>query len=150
MFIRELEYEDYDAASKLLWKSFYEAEKHTASMEGMEIFRDLTSAVSLSINNMDDNLSFYGAFQGEELTAVGAIKNENHILLLYVLPERQGCGIGSSLLRYLESICKGDTLTVNSSDFACCFYEEKGYRKVGQRTVEKGLAVTPMVKKRTE
>ena len=150
MTIRELEYEDYDAASGLLWKSFYEAEKHTATMEGMELFRDLTAAVSLSINSMDKNLSFYGVFQGGELSAVGAIKKHSHILLLYVAPERQGCGIGCAFLQYMESICIGDTLTVNSSDFACSFYEEKGYQKAGQRTVENGLAVTPMVKKRME
>ena len=49
MEIRELGYDDLEEASEVLWKSFYEAEKKNTSMEGMELFRDLVSPVSLSV-----------------------------------------------------------------------------------------------------
>ena len=128
--IRELFYEDFPFASDVLWKSFYFAEKNNHSICGMERFRDLTSPVSLSLNTFDGSILLYGAFVEEKLVAVGAIKDKNHILLLYVLPEFQKQGIGKELLAYMEDRCKKNEITLNSSDFAIDFYTLKWYYKV--------------------
>lgn len=144
--IRELEYQDYEAASRVLWLSFYHAEKNNYSMDGMERFRDLTSPLSLSMNSLDPKLCFYGYFQDSELVAVGALKEFGHILLLYVHPDYKGKGIGSTLLEYMEEKCTADTLTVNSSDGAVSFYEKHGYKRVGERVICEELIHTPMNK----
>lgn len=148
MKFRMLGYEDFEAASQVLWKSFYEAEKNVCSMDGMEYFRDLTSPVSLSINLFGQNIVPYGVFS-PELVAVGAIKDDKHILLAYVHPDHQKKGIGSALLAHLESKCKEDVITLNASDGAISFYEKRGYVKMGRKREEKGLIFTPM-KKETE
>ena len=144
--IRELKYEDLESASAVLWKSFYFAEKNVATMQGMELFRDLTSPVSLSMNSFDSGIRLFGYFEDEVLIAVGAIKEKNHILLLYVLPEKQRIGVGKSLLEFMEALCDFP-VTLNSSDFAFDFYKKAKYVAAGERKEEDGLFVTPMIKK---
>ena len=145
--IRKLEYEDFDKASDVLWRSFYDAEKHNTSMEGMELFRDLTAPVSLSINTFDGTTELYGVFS-PDLCAVGAVKDQKQILLLYVHPERKNEGIGSRLLSHLECVCEGEIVHLNASDYALQFYKKRGYEVVGGRREESGLIFTPMEKKK--
>lgn len=144
--IREICYEELKAASEVLWKSFYEAEKNNHSIEGMELFRDLTDPVSLSVNTYDGRVVLYGYFKKENLLAVGGLKEKKHILMLYVHPAEQKAGIGKQLLQYMEKHCEGDHVTLNASDAAISFYEKYGYRIVGERRITDGLIGTPMKK----
>jgi len=144
--IRKLCQDDFEIASEVLWKSFYEAEKHNHSMQGMELFRDLVSPISLAINEFQGDIELFGAFEDGHLSAVGAVKEKCHILMLYVHPDRQGRGIGKALLSYLETKCETETITVHSSDMALSFYARFGYKKNGERTVENELIFTPMKK----
>ena len=144
--IREIEYEELGDASKVLWKSFYEAEKHNHTMEGMERFRDLTEPVSLSINSFDGSMVLYGYFRDGELLSVAALKDKKHILMLYVLPLYQKMGIGKEMLSFLESNCDSKLVTLNASDSAIAFYEHFGYEVCGERNTSEGLISTPMKK----
>lgn len=144
--IRGLLYEDYQDASEVLWRSFYNAEKEIHSMKGMEIFRDLTSPVSLSISAFDGSCEYFGYFLNEKLVAVGAVKEKKHILMLYVLPEYQGQGIGCRLLSYLENVCLSDVITLRSSDGALSFYKKMGFVPTGSREISQELIGTPMEK----
>ena len=144
--IREIRYDELKSASNVLWKSFYEAEKNNHTMEGMELFRDLTDPVSLSINTFDGSVVLYGYFENENLLAVGALKDKHHVLMLYVFPDEQKKGIGCHLLDFMEKLCEGGNITLNSSDSAISFYEKYGYRVVGKRTTKDGLIGTPMQK----
>ena len=144
--IREICYEELKAASDVLWKSFYEAEKNNHSLEGMELFRDLTDPVSLSINTFDGSIALYGYFEEEKLLAVAALKQKKHVLMLYVLPSEQKKGIGKKLLEYMEKQCKSERITLNASDVAVSFYQKYGYRITGERKIENGLIGTPMEK----
>ncbi len=146
MEIRSLEYADLERASALLWKSFYETEKHNFSLRGMEKFRDATGAVSLSMSLFRGEICLYGAFESDVLCGVGAVKGENHILLLYVLPECFHQGIGSALLSHMLARCRGARVTVNASDSAVPFYEKRGFLKVGDRREEEDFIFTPMEK----
>ena len=146
MEIRELEYEDLEEASFVLWKSFYETEKHNFSLRGMEKFRDATGAVSLSMSLFQGEIRLFGAFEKEALCGVGAIKGESHILLLYVLPEYFRKGFGSALLAHMLARCKGTSVRVNASDTAVPFYEKYGFAKVGERREEEDFIFTPMEK----
>lgn len=144
--IREIRYEELKKASDVLWKSFYDAEKNNHSMAGMEYFRDLVDPVSLSINTFDGRIRLFGYFDGDALSAVGAIKKKNHILMLYVLPSEQKRGIGRKMLAFLESECDAKELTLNSSDVALAFYQRFGYVVCGERNEIDGLISTPMQK----
>lgn len=144
--IREIEYEELKAASDVLWKSFYHAEKNNHSMAGMECFRDMTDSVSLAMNTFDGNIVLYGCFENDLLLAVGALKEKKHVLMLYVLPEHQNRGIGKKLLQFMESECFTPCISLNASDCAIPFYEHNGYLICGKRSIAEGLISTPMKK----
>ena len=146
VIVRELQYEDLEEASRVLWKSYYEAEKNNTSMEGMEKVRDLVSPVSLSMNSFDGSVLLYGAFEEEKIVGVGALKEARHVLLLFVLPEKQRSGVGSALLSHLLSLCRAPFVTVNSSDGAVGFYQKYGFVPTAPRRVEDGIIFTPMEK----
>ncbi len=144
--IREIEYEELKAASDILWKSFYHAEKNNHAMAGLERFRDLTDPVSLSINTFDGKIVLYGYFEDKELIAVGALKEKRHILMLYVLPDSQKRGIGKEMLAFMEGKCETGRITLNSSDSAISFYRHSGFIVCGERNETEGLISTPMEK----
>ncbi len=146
MEIRELLYEELGEASKVLWKSFYEAEKKNCSMSGMELFRDLTSPVSLAMNTCDGKNVLYGLFLQKELIAVGLLREKKKILMLYVHPSGWHQGYGTRLLAFMEQNCDTNAIELNASDFAVPFYEKKGYVKIAPRRNEDELYVTPMKK----
>ena len=146
--IRRLEFKDYENASLVLWKSFYHAEKNIHSVKGMETFRDLTTPVSLSISEYDGSAEYFGYFKEDLLVAVGAVKEKKHILMLYVLPEYQGQGIGRDLLLFLEDFCTENVITLRASDAGLPFYEKHGYKVQGPREIQDELIGTPMKKER--
>lgn len=148
MKIKKLGENEMASASKLLWESFYETEKNNFSMRGLEKFRDLTSEISLKMNTFDDYIALFGAFEGDELLGVGAVREKKHIFLLYVKKGYYRKGIGSFLLSYLESECVTDEITVNASDCGVAFYEKHGFKKVKNRTIEDDFIFTPMKKNR--
>ncbi len=151
MKIRKLCYDDLKEASDVLWKSFYEAEKHNSSMAGMERFRDLTSPISLSMNTYDGKIVLYGGFHQGKMVVVGALKEENCILMLYVLPAYWRRGFGNAMLLFLEKESASDTIKLNASDFAVPFYRNRGYHIIQARREENDLIFTPMEKiKETE
>ena len=80
----------------------------------------------------------------KQLTKVKGKKK--HILLLYVHPEMQKMGYGKKLLTFMENLCEGDHITLNSSDSAVTFYEKMGYAITSSRRVEEELIFTPMMK----
>ncbi|MBR4288611.1 MAG: GNAT family N-acetyltransferase [Clostridia bacterium] len=148
MEIRELFYNDLEEASEVLWKSFYAAEKKNTSMSGMEFFRDLISPVSLSMNTFDGSIVLYGAFCEGKMVSVGALKEKNTILMLYVRPEFWHQGIGGEMLTFLEEQCSPGKICLNASDCAVDFYVKRGYQVISPRKIENELIFTPMTKEK--
>lgn len=164
--IRELEYEEYESASRLMWLTYYKFESKGKTMEQIESFRDSIEGVSLSMNSFDGRMTLLGAFDTNgKLVGAGGIKlktyedeekdfvNENdHITLLFVDGGSHGQGIGTRLLDKMIALSKSKAeerketplITVNSSDFAVGFYEKYGFSKTGERTVTKDSVYTPM------
>ena len=146
--ILEIRDEELPKASELLWKSFYFSERKNTSVEGMELFRDLTDPISLAMNRVDGSLRLFGAWKKEVLVGIFAWKIPSHLLLLYVHPEYKHQGIGREMLNFVLQNIKGNCITVNSSDEAVSFYQKFGFETYGPRTEEKGMIYTPMVLQR--
>lgn len=72
-------------------------------------------------------------------------KHTTHVFHFFILPEYQRQGIGTALWRhYLFHMPPGvgNTITVKSSDFACAFYLQLGFKQKQPRCIENGLAYT--------
>ena len=147
MQIREIQDDELSLASRLLWQSFYDSEKKNTSIQGMEVFRDLTDPISLAMNRVDGSFRLFGAWKCDELVGVCGVKLPSHILLLYVHPQRKKMKIGSTMLSFLlEQVIVGDEATLNSSDEAVSFYCKYGFLPCGERREEQGILYTPMKK----
>ncbi len=164
--IRELEYEEYNEASRLMWLTYYRFESKGKTMEQIEAFRDSIESVSLSMNSYDGRMMLLGAFdENGKLVGVGGIKlktyedeekdfvnEKDHITLLFTDGEYHRCGIGSSLLSKMISLAlsradlrkEEPCITVNSSDFAVSFYEKNGFVKTSERKCDRESVYTPM------
>ena len=145
--VRKLTTGEMPEASRLLWKSYYAAENGKTDLEGMTTFRDLTAPLSLQMNAYQGDVLFYGAFEGDTLIAVGALKDRRHVLLLYVLPERQRQGVGSRVLCKLLSMADVPDVTVNAAPDAVPFYEKHGFVALSPMQTKDGIRFVPMIQK---
>lgn len=86
----------------------------------------------------DEQFVVIVAVSGEEIQGYGALNVEkSRVDAVYIHPDRMRKGLGSSLLRQLESrarMCGLDELEVVSSVNAAEFYESFGYERIEPRT----------------
>jgi len=75
------------------------------------------------------------AFAGNQIVGVARLQflsaDKGQIRYMGVLPDFGKTGIGSKLLKYLETLAKekgGRTIVLNARDYALPFYEKNGYR----------------------
>lgn len=101
--------------------------------EVVDFFSELHNADS--IQQDIENGIVYLFYEGAILIGTGTCKG-NHITRVFVLPEYQGQGYGSRIMRYLEerAAAKYDKVCLDASLSACQFYERRGYVTVRHDT----------------
>ncbi|MBU2581719.1 MAG: GNAT family N-acetyltransferase [Alphaproteobacteria bacterium] len=108
--VEELTQEDYDEDQRAAWASVVE--------DGESFARRLADATTLVVE-------IDGEYHG-----FGSLKDNRVIDMLYVHPHLAGNGVGSTLLDALERLAKGRGsagVTVDASDSAQIFFEQRGY-----------------------
>lgn len=145
MIIRQLEENDFEEASRMIFRTFYKYILPTYTTEGVEFFRDVTSPISFKMNTYDGSITLYGAFIDSVLVGVLAKRGTNHICLFYTHSEYMGQGIGRKLFNYfLTTVDSSLPITVNASDFGIPIYKKLGFRVKSERVEENGIVYTPM------
>lgn len=143
--IRVLGDDDFEEASRMIFHTFYKYIMPTYTTEGIEFFRDTTSALSFKMNTFDGSVTLYGAFDGDTLCGVLASKGKNHICLFFTHKDYMGKGVGKSLFTHFLSLAnKDEPITVNASDYGIPIYEKLGFEVVGERYFDHGTVHTPM------
>lgn len=138
--IRKLTKEEYNHAADLSYQVYMECGKSDFTQEGIETFKDFVYNTSL-INALD----FYGAFEHHRLIGIiGVNKEKQHISLFFILPIYHRKGIGKSLFVYMMDDCNFTHLTVNSSTYAEAFYQSLGFKKTGEKEINKRIVSIPM------
>ena len=81
-----------------------------------------------------------GVLGGEIVAVLSLFWPENFIHSLYVMPERQGRGIGTALLEAVGREARGDCeLKCDQANLkAVAFYRRKGWREVGEGIADTG------------
>lgn len=142
MNIRQLNKQEYGDAIELSLKVFMECGTNDFDINGSKTFMDFIYDKSI-INE----LTFFGAFDNNELIGIIATKSKGqHISLFFINPNYHRQGVGRSLFEYAYSNQDVLVITVNSSSFAVRFYESLGFEKVVDEQETDGLRYTPMVK----
>ena len=146
--VRFIDSSEWDAAMELVFRTFLEFDAAMYSREGVEHFRRFISDQNLKRMFEAGGFQVIGAFDGTRIAGVIALRNTNHISLLFVDSDYQKRGIGSELVfalsEYVTSKLYGSDLTVHSSLYATDFYHHLGFVDLGDRIEEDGIIYTPM------
>lgn len=140
--IRKLEPQDLQTAMELVCQVFLEFEAPEYSEAGIKTFYDY-------IHDADAiaTLTAYGAFKGETLAGVLAVRGD-HISLFFVAKAHHRRGVGKALFAQLLEHTGTDRLTVNSSPFAVEVYRRLGFTETDAEQLTDGIRYTPMLFKR--
>ncbi len=149
MNIRDLEISDVEEVIALVWSVFDEFEAPDYSEEGLAEFRRSINVVTITERMENGELVMKGCFDQDILTGIIAVRNRNHISLLFVHKDFHRRGIARRLFESVVEDCrrdhKMDRITVNSSPYAVEVYRHLGFREMGPEQVVNGIRFTPMV-----
>ncbi|MBO6052784.1 MAG: GNAT family N-acetyltransferase [Clostridia bacterium] len=139
--IRPLEEGETDAALALAWKVFSVYESPDYPPEGTEEFRK-----TLSDADYLAGLRYYGAFDGERLVGLLAIREaKRHICFFFVDGDYHRRGIGTNLFRRMREDYPHEPITLNSSPYGLPFYRALGFVPIGEEQTVRGIRFTPMI-----
>ena len=137
--IRGIQENELPTALALVERVFLLFEAPDYSQQGVDTFRaflqDRESVAALTL---------LGAFAGDALVGVLAMRGESHIALFFVEREMQGKGVGRALFSAAREACPGDFMTVNSSPYAVKIYKRLGFSPLSDEQEKDGIRFTPM------
>ena len=88
------------------------------------------------------------AVEGEKIIGLISLRSGNHISLLFVDDKYHRRGVGTALVKYLQSYMlfytKQERLTVNAAPYGIPFYHRIGFKDTGLETKKDGIIYTPM------
>jgi GNAT superfamily N-acetyltransferase len=148
MFIKHVEYQDISVALDLIWEVFQEYESPEYSNEGIAEFRKVLDLDEVTGKIARGELVLKGSYDGLVLTGVIAVRNSNHISLLFVHSNYHRRGIARSLVESVVEDCRKAgyaEITVNSSPYAVEAYHHLGFVDTDDEQTVNGIRFTPMV-----
>lgn len=148
MTIRKLPSADLAPAMQLVWQVFLEFEAPVYSAEGIQAFHEYIQLPFIQPKLENGEIVIWGAY-APQLVGIVALRNNNHISLLFVAKEHHRKGIATALLQAVCTACLADgatSLTVNSSPYAVPFYCATGFIETDTAQVVDGIQFTPMKK----
>ena len=116
---------------------------------GAEDFFETIRPSSIAEYIADSNVLYFTAFIDNELAGVVAIRDNEHLLHLFVAHKFQQQGIAKELWTFAMEAAiragnKSGFFTVNSTEYAVPVYERFGFKATGQRVEANGIAFVPM------
>ncbi|MDD4096221.1 MAG: GNAT family N-acetyltransferase [Oscillospiraceae bacterium] len=151
MLIRKLPEKDLPAALQLVWTVFTRFEAPEYTQEGIDVFRDFIDPDTMKRMADAGVLTFWGAFEGERIVGVIAIRGLSHISLLFVDSDHQRKGVARALFEEACKLASSEDvreITVNSSPYALGFYRKLGFSPLSPEQEKQGIRYTPMVYQR--
>ncbi len=150
MEIRPLKKPDLPEALSLIYEVFDEFESPDYPPEGVAEFRSSVNLDSIREKMEEGMLTMKGCHDDNTLTGVIAVRNTNHITLLFVRKEYHRRGIARQLFEAVVEDIKSagcTEITVNSSPYAVEAYHHLGFVDTDMEQEVNGIRFTPMVKK---
>lgn len=149
MEYRELTPNDLPEGSQLVWNVFAEFVAPDYVEEGVATFRRFTEPEQLTQLLAGGRFFFLGCFDGRKPVGLIALRDYNHISLLFVDKCYQRRGIARELFTRAKDKCllanpELKEITVNSSPYAASIYQRVGFNKTGKATVTDGITYIPM------
>ncbi len=148
MEIRMLNMPEILPALRLAWEVFAEEIAPTYKPEGVESFRRFITYDYISQVWQRGNLVFFGAYEGEEMCGMLAVRPDGHIALFFVKKQWQGKGVGRMLFQAACFLCRNQLrvgrMTVNAAPKAVEKYMHMGMHAVSDVCETDGMVYVPM------
>lgn len=146
--VRFIDSDEWDEAIGLTYKTFLEFDAPMFTEEGINQFREFISDQSLKRMFDRGEFQIVGAYDGDSIVGVIALRDNRHISLLFVDRNYQGRGVGTCLVNtisdYAVNKLHQDIITVNSSPYAVSFYHKLGFEDLCEERLRDGIRYTPM------
>lgn len=130
--IRRLSSEEIESALSLVWAVFEgDCAPHLTKDEVLDSLA-LFEYEYILHRFGDGSIDLWGAFENGELVGVCGMMDRRRIIMLFVARERQGCGIGGSLIKKAALDCRAaddtfDIITAQVFYKAAPFFEKHGF-----------------------
>lgn len=150
LLVRRLLPEELDAALALAWEVYLEFEAPDYGPEGVEAFRaDIMENELFKDACRRGENRMWGAFDGDKLAGMFAMRGAAHICLVFTRREYQRRGVATAIFRRLEQDVRRENpgvgrLTLNSSPYGGPFYHWLGFAETDSEQVKHGIRFTPM------
>lgn len=137
------------AALELIWEVFEEYEVPDYEEMGIQTFRHFIEYSSMVEKVRQGEMIFWGCYLNSYLVGVIALRQGQHISLLFVRGRFHHLGIGTRLLQVAvdyvaDSQPKIRAVTVNASPYAVGFYHKTGFVDLAPEKKADGIRFTPM------
>ena len=137
--VRRLNEDEIPTALNLSWEVFCKFEAPEYSEKGISEFRK-----SLDDEERTRKLTFYGAFDGNQLVGTLCMREPQHIGGFFVKADYHRKGIGRSLFETMRRDYDRQEFTVNSSPYAVEVYRHLGFKETDMEQTVNGIRFTPM------
>lgn len=136
-------------ALELVWEVFEKYEAPEYEEMGIKTFRHFIEYHNMVEKVHQGKMIFWGCYLNNYLVGVIALREGQHISLLFVREQFHHLGVATRLVKmavaYVEAM-EPDirAVTVNSSPYAVGFYETVGFHALGPEQTADGIRFTPM------
>lgn len=146
--VRKAQPDDWENAMELAFRTFLKYEAKEYGPEGIRNFAEFVTDESLKKMFLQGNYLMFVAVEGEKIIGLISLRSGNHISLLFVDDKYHRRGVGTALVKYLQSYMlfytKQERLTVNAAPYGIPFYHRIGFKDTGLETKKDGIIYTPM------
>lgn len=135
-------------ALQLAWRVFEEFDAHQHETYGVLEFRKYIESSSIKQLLENSEMKMLGCFNDEKIIGIIALKQVNHISLLFVDKNYQRQGIARTLFQKVAGYCikenGGLRISVNSSLYAVEIYKKLGFVATDVKQQKNGIRFIPM------
>ena len=139
---------DRNRVAALVARAFEKDVAPLYSPPGIRNFRVFAAPEAMALRAAHRHWALVAEMEGEPVGVV-EVRENRHISMLFVDPERQGAGIGRRLFDAAVERCRTENprptkITVAASPNAVPVYERLGFRPAGPPAEEEGIRSVPM------
>lgn len=118
------------------------------SKEGIDNFNDFITDNGIYQKFCEGKFPLFVALENDRIVGIIALRNDNHISLLFVEAESHRKGIGEKLIAYakeyvITELCM-QSLSVFAAPYAVNFYKKCGFAPIDEEKTRDGIRFTPM------
>ena len=139
------------SALDLVWEVFEEFEVPDYEEMGIQTFRHFIEYSHMVEKVRQGEMKFWGCYLNNYLVGVEALREGQHISLLFVRGRFHHLGIATHLVEIAVAAVEAQdpkirAVTVNASPYAVEFYRKIGFIKLKEEQQADGIRFTPMRK----